>query len=138
MGAMANQKGKDAFAFVKDYLAAHKGAPFAEVRDAAKAKGHKIYPIVYGRAQLLLGHVKTKPASKAKAAAKKAAKVGRPPAAVAAPAVVRRGPGRPPKAKPSAGLVGIEGIVQHVRNLERERAQLLSVIGKLRDVLASV
>jgi hypothetical protein len=137
---MANQKGKDAFAFVKDYLAAHKGAPFAEVRDAAKAKGHKIYPIVYGRAQLLLGHVKSKPAGKAKPGPKKAAKVGRPPAAaaVAAPAVVRRGPGRPPKAKPSAGLVGIEGVVQHVRNLERERDQLLSVIGKLRDVLASL
>ena len=135
---MANQKGKDAFAFVKDYLSAHKGAPFADVRDAAKAKGHKVYPIVYGRAQLLLGHVRAKPATKAKAAAKKAAKA----AAAAAPkpavaGVVRRGPGRPPKAKASP-LSGIDGIVQHIKSVERERDQLRATLEKLRGVLTSV
>jgi hypothetical protein len=47
---------------------------YADVAAAAKAKGHKVYPIVFGRAKLLLGLVKAKPAKKAKAAAKKAAK----------------------------------------------------------------
>ena len=134
---MANQKGKDAFAFVKDYLATHKGAPFAQVRDVAKAKGHKVYPIVYGRAQLLLGHVRAKPATRAKAAAKKAAKAAATAAAKPAVAgVVRRGPGRPPKAKASP-LSGIDGIVQHIKGVERERDQLRATIEKLRGVLSA-
>ncbi len=131
---MTNQKGKDAFAFVKNYLSTHKGVPFAQVRDVAKAKGHKVYPIVYGRAQLLLGHVRAKPATKAKAAAKKAAKAA---AKTAAAGVVRRGPGRPPKAKASP-LSGIDGIVQHIKSVERELDQLRATIEKLRGLLAGV
>lgn len=131
---MGNQKGKDAFAFVKDYLSTHKGAPFAQVRDVAKAKGHKVYPIVYGRAQLLLGHVRAKPATRAKAAAKKAAKAA---AKSAVAGVVRRGPGRPPKAKATA-VSGIDGIVQQIKSVERERDQLRATIEKLRGLLAGV
>ena len=130
---MANQKGKDAFAFVKDYLATHKGAPFAQVRDVAKAKGHKVYPIVYGRAQLLLGHVRAKPATRARAAARKAAKTAAKPAAAG---VARRGPGRPPKAKASA-VSGIDAVVAHIKGVERERDQLRATIERMRGVLSS-
>ena len=89
---MANDKGKNAFAFVKDYLTKKKGAPFAEVAEAAKAEGHKVYPIVYGRAQLLLGHVKA-----GKKAAKKTA--------------VKRGPGRPPKSAAARAMPARRGPV---------------------------
>ena len=54
-----------------------------------KKKGHKIFPIVWGRAQLLLGRVKPGSAKKAKAAKREP---GRP---------AGRGPGRPPKRGPS-------------------------------------
>ena len=49
----------------------------------------------------------------------------------------RRGPGRPPKA--AAGNVGgLDGLVAHVRGLERERDQLRSTIEKLRGLLDNV
>jgi hypothetical protein len=49
--------------------------------------------------------------------------------------VVRRGPGRPPKAKATA-LSGIDGIVAHIKGVERERDQLRATIEKLRGVLS--
>ena len=134
---MAYDKGKNAFAFVKDYLTKKKDASFAEVAEAAKAAGHKVYPIVYGRAQLLLGHVKAgKKAAKKKIAAKRGP--GRPAKNAATRAMpARRGPGRPPKA--AAGNVGgLDGLVAHVRGLERERDQLRSTIEKLRGLLDNV
>ncbi|MFO1052260.1 MAG: hypothetical protein U1F36_08605 [Planctomycetota bacterium] len=135
---MATQKGKDAFAFVKEYLEKKRDASFAEVRDAGKAAGHKIYPIVFGRAQLLLGHVKA--GKKAARVAKKTAKKGRANAAPAKAPVARRGrkPGRPAKVQTSAGLGSLDAIVQHVRGLERERDQLRAVIEKLRALLGSI
>lgn len=133
---MANDKGKNAFAFVKDYLTKKKGAPFAEVAEAAKAEGHKVYPIVYGRAQLLLGHVKAGKKAAKKTAVKRGP--GRPPKSAAARAMpARRGPGRPPKAA-SGNLGGLDGLVAHVRGLERERDQLRATIEKLRGLLDNV
>ncbi|MBI5849911.1 MAG: hypothetical protein HZB39_02560 [Planctomycetes bacterium] len=126
---MASPQGKAAFAFVKDYLTKKKGAPFAEVAAAAKAKGHKVYPIVYGRAQLLLGH------TKAKSGAKKSAGTGRKPGRPKGSknkVPARRGPGRPAK---SASLSGIDSIVAHIRSVERERDQLRATLEKLRGVL---
>lgn len=129
---MASPQGKAAFAFVKDYLTKKKGAPFAEVAAAAKAKGHKVYPIVYGRAQLLLGH------TKAKSGAKKSAGTGRKPGRPKGSknkVKTGRGPGRPPKAA-SASLSGIDSIVAHIRSVERERDQLRATLEKLRGLLS--
>ena len=137
---MANDKGKNAFAFVKDYLTKKKGAPFAEVAEAAKAAGHKVYPIVYGRAQLLLGYVKAGKKTAEKAPTQNAAKrrPGRPAKKAAARAMpARRGPGRPRKAA-AANIGGLDGLVAHVRGLERERDQLRSTIEKLRGLLDNV
>ena len=145
---MATQKGKDAFAFVKEFLNKNKKASFAEVRDAGKAAGHKIYPIVYGRAQLLLGHVTAGKKSPAGTGGKRAAKsatkkTGKKTArqavqSMSAPVIGKRGPGRPPKAAASSGLGGLDALIQHVRGLERERDQLRSTIEKLRSILGSV
>ncbi len=133
---MAYDKGKNAFAFVKDYLTKKKDASFAEVAEAAKAAGHKVYPIVYGRAQLLLGHVKAGKKAAKKTAVKRGP--GRPPKSAAARAMpARRGPGRPPKAA-SGDLGGLDGLVAHVRGLERERDQLRATIEKLRGLLDNV
>ena len=137
---MATKKGIDAFAFVKDFLTSHTTASFAEVRDAAKAAGHKVFPIVYGRAKLLLGQVGVKPATKKKAAARKAAKKAAKTAATsAAVGAVRRGPGRPRKVPVVlSGLSGLDAVIAHVRELERERNQLRATVEKLRGVLAAV
>lgn len=128
---MATKKGIDALAFVKAYLTKKKEASFAEVRDAGKAVGHLIHPIVYGRTQLLLGHVK---AGKKKAAKKAPTKKPAAKASRAAPA--RRGPGRPRKV--AAEFSGLDGIVAHVREIERERDQLRAAIEKMRALLSSI
>ncbi len=77
-------------AFVVDALKKDRGAAFADIRSAAEKKGLKLYPIVYGRAQALLGIVKSQPRGSGKKAAAKAA-------ARSAAGPVRRGPGRPRK-----------------------------------------
>ncbi len=141
---MSNQDGKAAFEFVRSFLQNRPGTPYAEVAVAAKAKGFTIWPIVYGRAQLLLGHAKVKPATRQKAAdrakAKSAAAASPSPISgswVGTPAPLRRGPGRPRKAawNGSPGADSLELVVAHVRAVEREREQLHSVLLKLRSVL---
>ena len=130
---MTTNGGNPAFDFVCGMLKKNPNVAYADVAAAAKAKGHKVYPIVFGRAKLLLGLVKANPAKKAKAAAKKAAKVA---AKTSAVGVVRRGPGRPPKAKASP-LSGIDGIVAHIKGVERERDQLHATIERLRGMLSA-
>ena len=132
MAAMATDKGKAAFAFVKKYLEKKPGAPFAEVSKAAEKKGHKVWPIVYGRAQLLLGQAgDPKP--------KKAAgnKAGRGAKRLASPlsATGRRGPGRPRKAVSGAPSDAVESLIIHIRELEQERDELRHKLAQVRDLV---
>jgi len=148
---LMTKQGNPAFEFVKAQLAKKPGTPYAEIAEAAKAKGFKIYPIIYGRAQLLLGHVKPgKSAAKKKAAKKKAARA----AAAAKPAEAartpttskgrkakktgKRGPRAAASAPASGGLVGIDSIISHVRSLEREREELRNVLSKIVALLDGV
>jgi len=57
-----------AFAFLMSFMKRRPKAAYADAAAAAKAAGHTIYPIMWGRAQLLLGRTKLKK----KGAAKKA------------------------------------------------------------------
>ncbi len=49
-----------AMAAVMEYLKAHPKAEYREVAEAVGKNGHKIFPVVYGRAQALLGIVRAK------------------------------------------------------------------------------
>ena len=60
-------------------------------------------------------------------------------ARVAGGGAKKRGPGRPPKARTTAapsGLDGIAGILDAVKNSERERAQLRGALEKIQAILA--
>lgn len=86
-----------AFDVIMSQLKANPDVSFADVRNAAKKKGHTVYPISYGRAKLLLGLVKSKKGGKRKAAAAAPKRgPGRPRKDEGAP-IVKRGPGRPRK-----------------------------------------
>lgn len=53
--------------------------------------------------------------------------------------VRKRGPGRPPKAKPVAAsgtLAGLSGLLDAVKGTERERAQLRMALEKIQAVIA--
>ncbi len=132
---MATDKGKAAFAFVKKYLEKKPGAPFAEVSKAAEKKGHKVWPIVYGRAQLLLGQAgdpksKGSAGRKAGRSAKKVATTGA--------TTGRRGPGRPRKSAPGGSSEAVESLISHIRELEQERDDLREKLAQVRDLVGGL
>ena len=176
--------------FLLDQLKKNRKASYADIKAKADEKKLALYPIMFGRAQLLLGIVK-RGAGKTKAAKAKAA--GRAAHASAAPgtrgrqpdansksgkirellatgmspmdiakrvkctpalvyhvkarmggggggsAPAKRGPGRPPKSASSSvsHLDGIAGILDVVKNADRERAQLRTALEKIQAVLES-
>lgn len=91
-------------------------AVYADASEAAKAAGIDIYPIMWGRAQVMLGRIKQKPRGQGKASMARVAKdsgaapvkrgPGRPRKTEAGPAPVKRGPGRPRKTEATVAKRG--------------------------------
>ncbi len=136
---MADKKPNPAFEFILESLKKDRKATFADIRDAAAKKKLDIYPIMYGRAQALLGIVKLAPRGQGKAKVAKEAKAAKA-AKAAGAAVVKRGPGRPPKSatkSPSISFDGsIEGIVAAVKASEQSKARYRSALEKIQSILA--
>jgi len=133
---MAAKKTSPEMAFVMDYLKKHRTATFAEIRDAGAKKKLKLYPIVYGRAQALLGIVKLSPRGSGKAA--KAAKAANAPKAAKA-VVGGKKRGRPRKnAGASVDTSSLEGIIAAVKTLQDERERLHGTLGKIQAILSEV
>src|SRR5687767_6359606 len=98
---MAAKKTNPAMDFIVESLKSNRNAKYSDIAEAATKKKMKVYPIMFGRAQALLGIVKSAPRGQGKAARAKSH-------ASAAP---RRGPGRPRK-NPLPGFDGtLDGIV---------------------------
>ncbi|MFN9703325.1 MAG: hypothetical protein ACK595_00715 [Planctomycetota bacterium] len=145
---MAASKSNPAMEFIVDSLKSDRSAAYKDIAEAAAKKKLKIYPIMFGRAQALLGIVKAAPrgqgkaAKAAKAKAAKAAKAAAP-AAAAAPALlapVKRGPGRPRKNPlPAPAFDGTrEGIVAAVKGSEQAKARYHAALSKIQAILADV
>lgn len=98
MAAKQKQSTMDALV---TYMKKHPDAVYADARESLAKGGHTIFPIMWGRAQVLLGRVKAKKRGSAKAAA------GAQPAR-AAKATKKQGkrPGRKPAATRSTGRSG--------------------------------
>lgn len=128
---MAASKSNPAMEFIVDSLNSNRSAAYKDIADAAAKKKLKIYPIMFGRAQALLGIVKQAPRGQGKAAKAKAA------AASGAP---KRGPGRPPKAKAaSVSFDGtLEGIVAAVKSSESAKARYRQALERIQGILADV
>jgi hypothetical protein len=90
---MAAKKNTEGLSFIVETLKHRKAATYAEIKEAADKKGLTIWPVMFGRAQALLGHVKVAKRGTGKHAQASAAKAGRPMPEMPA----RRGPGRPRK-----------------------------------------
>lgn len=142
---MADNKSNPAMEFIVDSLKSDRSAAYKDIAEAAAKKKLKIYPIMFGRAQALLGIVKAAPRGQgkaAKAAKAKAAKAAAP-AAAAAPALlapVKRGPGRPRKNPlPAPAFDGtLEGIVAAVKGSEQAKARYHAALSKIQAILADV
>src|SRR5262245_41557208 len=127
---MAEKKHSEGLAFLVDVLKSKPSTPYAEAAEAAKKKGLTVWPIMYGKAKPMLGHVKA--GSGATKRAKGMAKLGPGrPAKAASP--VRRG-GRPRK-NAVDGVAGLDGIVAAVRGSQRELDQLRSVARRMHELI---
>ena len=127
---MVTKKNSEGLAFLVDILKSKPSTPYAEAADAAKKKGQTVWPIMYGKAKLMLGHVKAgSGAAKAKGAGKRGP--GRPPKALG---VIRRGAGRPRKVASTGGL---DGFVAAVRSSQQDLNRLRSVLSKVQELIGS-
>lgn len=132
---MAANKSNPAMEFIVDSLKSNRSAAYKDIAEAAAKKKLKIYPIMFGRAQALLGIVKAAPRGQGKAAKAKAAK-----AAPIAGAPVKRGPGRPRKNPIAAPAFDntLEGIVNAVKSSEQAKARYHAALSKIQAILADV
>lgn len=139
---MAAKKTNPAMDFIVESLKSNRSAAYKDIAEAATKKKLTIYPIMFGRAQALLGIVKAAPRGQGKAA--KAAKAAKAKADGAAPAVaaapVKRGPGRPRKNPIAAPAFDgtLEGIVAAVKGSEQAKARYHAALSKIQAILAEV
>src|SRR5262249_54712314 len=105
---MAKQKNPAAMAHIVASLEKNRNASYADIKAAADKKALPIFPVMFGRAKLLLGHVEAAPRGTGKWARAKAAKA----AAAGTPVPAKRGPGRPPRqaARPN-GIAGLDSVL---------------------------
>ncbi|MBL8754887.1 MAG: hypothetical protein JNK15_16400 [Planctomycetes bacterium] len=131
---MADKKTNPAMEFLLEVLKNDKDAVYKDAAEAAAKKKLKVFPIMWGKAKVILGHVKAAPRGQGKAAKAKAkaAKV-----AGTAP-VAKRGPGRPPKAAASAFTGSLEGIIAAVKDSEQAKTRYRQAVAKIQSILADV
>lgn len=112
--------------FIVEYLRKDKNAAYADIRDAAAEQKITIYPIMYGRAQAMLGLVESKPRGQGKAALAKAEKSP----AAAAPRATK-------SASSSFDASSLDGIIAAVRSSEAAKARYRNALEKIQQILGS-
>lgn len=128
---MAAKKTNPAMDFIVEQLKKNRKAAYADIKASADARKLEIYPIMFGRAQAMLGIVKSKPRGQGKYAQAKAK--------AKAPAPVKRGPGRPRKTALPGALAAssLDGIIAAVKSSEQAKARYRSALEKIQGILES-
>ena len=108
--------------FIVEQLKKNRKAGYAEIKSAADAKKLKVFPIMFGRAQALLGIVKAAPRGQGKAARAKAGP--------------KRGPGRPRRNARGSFDDTIAGIITAVKGGEQAKARYRAALERIQTILA--
>ena len=135
---MATKKNKSAMDYIVSRLKRNPKVEYAKVKAGAEKKKLTVYPIMYGRAKLLLGLVKAGKGVAKKKAAQRGP--GRP------RKVATRGPGRPRKkaakrgrAPSSKGSIdAVRALVTSLETQARDNERLRATLAKVRDLIARV
>jgi hypothetical protein len=136
---MAAKKNTEGLAFIVEALKKNKSALYADIKEAASKKGLTIWPVMYGRAQALLGHVKVAKRGEGRFARANAAKAGRVIPAAPPESAVRRGPGRPRKDPlPVGNGVGLDSILDAVRNTQADLGRYREALERIGSMLDEV
>ncbi len=128
---MVAKKTNPAMEFIVDSLKSNRSVAYRDIAEAAAKKRLKVFPIMFGRAQALLGIVKSAARGQGKAAKAARVKAG-------AQMGVKRGPGRPRK-NPLPGFDGtLDGIVAAVKGSEQAKARYRTALERIQSILADV
>ena len=115
---------KPGYDFIVRKLEKDKNAVYGDIAKAAEKAGHKIYPVMFGRAKAALGLVKVSARGQGKASAAKTTGV-------------RRGPGRPRKVVAGSNGSALSTVIQTMREQESETNRLKATFEKIRELLDS-
>ena len=127
---MAAKKANPGFEFIVAALKKNPKATYKEITTAAAKKKLKLFPVMFGRAQAMLGIVKQAARGKGKVAKAKASKAK----SLSMPA--KRGPGRPRK-NPAPSIDGsLESIVSAVKSSEQAKARYRGALEKIQSIIA--
>jgi hypothetical protein len=134
---MADKKSNPAMEFLLDVLRTDKNAVYKDAAAAAAKKKLEVFPIMWGKAKVILGYVKVAPRGQGKLAKAKAAKARVAKAVVASAAPAKRGPGRPPKSTAATSFAGsLDSIIAAVKGGEQARARYRNALAKIQAILA--
>lgn len=114
-----------------DYLRAHPRAEYREVLKVVGRKGHQIYPVMYGRAQVLLGIVRTKKRHGTSEGPKRSAPAD---TRTMTPAVRRSGR----NTLPTGAAAHLRQFLAEYEDLRRERDALREALRAARKAIAGV
>ena len=130
---MARPKSTAAMDHIVASLKNNRSASYADIKAAADKKRIKgVYPIMYGRAQAMLGIVKSAKRGQGKFARASAAKR----AGVLLPAV-KRGPGRPRKNPlPAANGVAFDSILNAVKNSQADLGRYRGALERIGTLIS--
>ena len=132
-------KNTEGLAFIVEALKKNKSAAYADIREAAGKKGLTIWPVMFGRAQALLGHVKVAKRGEGKFARANAARAGRVIPAAPPASAVRRGPGRPRgNPLPAGNGVGLDAILYAVRNTQADLGRFRTTLERIGSMIDAV
>jgi hypothetical protein len=138
---MADKKSNPAMEFLLEVLRTNKDAVYKDAAEAAVKKKLKVFPIMWGKAKVILGYVKAAPRGQGKQAKAKAkaAKAAKSEVAIASAAPVKRGPGRPPKSAAAVSFDGtLDSIIAVVKNGEQARLRYRGALTKIQAIIADV
>ena len=134
---MAAKKAKPGFEFIIASLNKNKKASYKDIAAAAAAKKLKVFPVMFGRAQAMLGIIKQAKRGKGKRARVKA-DVVRVKVVIPRPAVVvgKRGPGRPRKNANAVLDSTLKSIIAIVKSGELEKARYHKALERIQRLVA--
>ena len=127
---MAAKKASPEFEFIIASLNKNKKASYKDIAAAAAAKKLKVFPVMFGRAQAMLGIIKQAKRGKGKRARVKVA--------IQRPAVVvgKRGPGRPRKNAAPVLDSTLKSIIAIVKSGELEKARYHKALERIQRLVA--
>ena len=131
---MAAKKANPGFEFIVAALKKNPKATYKDISAAAAKKKMKLFPVMFGRAQAMLGIVKQAARGKGKAAKAKAKAKASKAKVLATPA--KRGPGRPRKNAAPSFDGSLESIVAAVKSSEQAKARYRGALEKIHAIIS--